>query len=110
MGLLASVCKLVAAQTILCELQPFTAPPGLLKANDVLYKGLPVLLQSFVDEDPSGMAINQLGIGIPFVFQSLFPYIVCTVLPGLIVLGVFICGGKDVQAQYVDRSKPVARR
>ncbi|KAJ3012079.1 UNVERIFIED_CONTAM: hypothetical protein HDU68_001392 [Siphonaria sp. JEL0065] len=65
MGFLASVCKLVAAQTILCELQPFTALPGLPKPNDALYKGLPVFLQSFADEDPSGIAINQLGNGIP---------------------------------------------
>ncbi|KAI9330841.1 hypothetical protein BDR26DRAFT_899606 [Obelidium mucronatum] len=95
MGFLGSVCKLVGAQTILCELQPsYTPPPGAMLAKDALMKGIPVLLQSFADEDPSGKALNQLGNGIPFVFQSLFAYIVCTVVPGLIVLFVFIFGGK----------------
>ncbi|KAJ3069764.1 hypothetical protein HDU98_007176 [Podochytrium sp. JEL0797] len=89
MGFLASICKLVGAQTILCELQPFTLPMDTPAPSTAL-----------------GRAINQIGAGLPFLVQGMFAYLVCTVIPGVIVLLAFIAIGKDGQAKYVDRSKP----
>ncbi|KAI8615001.1 hypothetical protein BC830DRAFT_1124717 [Chytriomyces sp. MP71] len=87
MGFLGSVCRLVGALTILCEVPSFAVPDG-TPFPPVLATGLKQYLKTFQDTDPSGREIALMASGIALVWQPLFCYIVCTVVPGLIVLAL----------------------
>ncbi|KAI9330840.1 hypothetical protein BDR26DRAFT_870985, partial [Obelidium mucronatum] len=100
MGFFATVCKIVAAQTVLCEAQAYTPPAGSPNPNLNTFKGVGTYLRSFSDEDPSGRAIVQISFGIPLVWHMLGCYVACTVIPGVIAL-VFILRGKDGERKWI---------
>ncbi|KAI8615000.1 hypothetical protein BC830DRAFT_1218803 [Chytriomyces sp. MP71] len=103
MGFLGSVCRLVGALTILCELPTFQKPAAtVVDLNNGLKGYFPV----FKDDDPmSGASLNLMGNGIPLVFQPLFAYLLCMGVPAVIVT-VLILTGRDQSEKWNLRPKP----
>ncbi|KAJ3405898.1 hypothetical protein CcCBS67573_g05749 [Chytriomyces confervae] len=95
MGFLGSVCNLVKALTILCELPPKPDAPA-----PELNGGLTAYFKSFNDADiNSGASLPLMGNGLPLVYQPLFAYLVCVLVPGIAVM-VLIITGRDQSQKW----------
>ncbi|KAJ3241846.1 hypothetical protein HDU81_009708 [Chytriomyces hyalinus] len=95
MGFLGAVCNLVKALTILCELPPKPDAPA-----PVLTNGLGTYLKTFNDaEINSGASLPLMGSGLPLVYQTLFVYVLCSVVPAIAVM-VLIIVGRDQSEKW----------